>query len=144
MTIKKNRIKEIVKDILWLDTKNLSNLTLPQLEQKMKEEGFHESVIKDLISVLQEKLIKIGEQDFQKWLYHLNFQVPDGLQNEKSAAEFYEKHHFWIEDELVKLEEETKLSWDVQSVDLKKLDVKARKAQLVIRHRLSEIVLELI
>lgn len=127
-----------------MDSKDLSNLTLSKLEQKMKEERFDNNLIKDLIEVLKQRVIKFGENDFQKWLYHLSFKCPEEFQDESFAIEIYEKYHSWIEEAIVKLEQETKISWEVQSEDLKKFDIKARKVQLVIRHRLSEIVLELI
>lgn len=127
-----------------MDTKDLSNLTLSKLERKMKEESFDNNLIKDLIEVLKQRVIKFGENDFQKWLYNHSFKCPEEFQNESFAIEIYEKYHSWIEEEIVKLEQETKFSWEVQSEDLKEFNIKARKVQLVIRHRLSEIVLELI
>jgi len=140
----KSGIKKIVKDILWMDNKDLNNLTLSKIEQKMKEENFDNNLINDLIEVLKQKLIESGEKEFQKWLYNLNFRCPVDFQEESFAKEIYKKYHSWIEEEIVKLEKETKISWEVQSEDLKEFDIKARKVQLVIRHRLSEIVLELI
>ncbi|MED3791349.1 hypothetical protein P4571_02670 [Niallia alba] len=127
-----------------MDTKDLSNLSLSKLEQKMKEDSFEDNLIKDLIVVLKQRLIEFGERDFQKWLYNLNFKYPEDFQDESFAKEIYEKYQFWVEEEIVRLEKETNISWEVQSEDLEKFDIKARKVQLVIRHRLSEIVLELI
>ncbi|MDU1847059.1 MAG: hypothetical protein E6778_16115 [Niallia nealsonii] len=127
-----------------MDTKDLSNLSLSKLEQKMKEDSFEDNLIKDLIVVLKQRLIEFGERDFQKWLYNLNFKYPEDFQDESFTKEIYEKYQFWVEEEIVRLEKETNISWEVQSEDLEKFDIKARKVQLVIRHRLSEIVLELI
>ncbi|RCW73066.1 hypothetical protein [Saliterribacillus persicus] len=134
----------MAKDILGMDRKGLSNLTLNELEQKMREEQFDDNLIKDLMEVLKQRLIKYGESEFQKWLYNLNFRCPEEFQNESLALEFYERNHAWIEEQTAKLEQETNISWLVQAEDLKDYNINARKVQLVIRHRLSEIVLELI
>jgi len=140
----KNSIKKIVKEILWMDTKDLNNLTLPKLEQKMKEEHFDNNLISELMTVLKQKRMETSEKEFQEWLYNLNFKCPEVFQEEGFAKKIYEKYQYWIEEEIVKLEKETKTSWEMQSEDLKEFDIKARKVQLVIRHRLTEIVLELI
>ena len=144
--INKHKIIRNVKEILGMDTKgySLNNLTLSNLEKKMKEEKFNDQLINDLIEVLKQRKIKFGEKDFQIWLYALHYKCPDEFQDESFSIKFYERHHSWIEDEIVKLEKETKISWEVQSEDLEKFNIKARKVQLVIRHRLSEIVLELL
>ncbi|MCC2250461.1 hypothetical protein JUJ52_10860 [Virgibacillus sp. AGTR] len=55
----------------------------------------------------------------------------------------YRYYRKWIEDEVVKLENETKLSWEEQTEDIEDLNIKARKTQLVLRHR-SDVVLELL
>ncbi|MEI5908032.1 hypothetical protein WAK64_13305 [Bacillus spongiae] len=139
----KKRLKKTIKDIMWLDTKDLSNLTLAKLEQKMKEENFEENLLTNVIEVLKQRLVEFGEKDFQEWLYNLNFKCPDEFQDERFAKDIYEKSQFWIEEEILKLEKETKISWEVQAEDLKEFQEKARKIQLIIRHRLSEIVLDL-
>ena len=141
----KEKTTKIVKEILWMNTKadRLKNLTLSNLEKKMKEKNFDDNLIIDLIEVWKQRIIKLGEKDFQLWLYNLDFKTPDEFLEESFAIKFYEKYHTWIEKEIVKLEKETKISWEIQSEDLKKFTTKARKVQLVIRHRVSEIVLAL-
>jgi hypothetical protein len=42
------------------------------------------------------------------------------------------------------LEKETGLSWEIQTEDLRDVNEKARKVQLVIRDRLSNIALDLL
>ncbi|MFB1051284.1 hypothetical protein [Paraliobacillus sp. JSM ZJ581] len=60
------------------------------------------------------------------------------------ANENYAKYHYWIEEEVAKLEKETKISWEEQSEALKECNIEGRKVQLFIRHHLSMFVLEMI
>lgn len=75
--IKKDKTSKIIKELLWMDTKDdrLRILTLGNLEKKMKEDCFDNNLIKELIEVLKQRIIKFGEQDFQQWLYKLNLTV---------------------------------------------------------------------
>lgn len=129
-----------------MDTTNysLQNLTLSNLEKKMKEEHFDNNLIKDLIKILEQRIDKLGEKEFQNWLYHLDFKCPEEFQDESVTIKMYENSSSWIEEEIVKLEKEIKLSWEEQSEDLEEFHIKARKVQLVIRHRLYEVVLALL
>lgn len=120
-----------------------SKFTLENLERKMKEEGFDKGCIADLMSVFKTRISKYGREEFQKWIYYLDFSVPEEFQDEETAIRFYLKHRQWIESEVMKLEKEIKLSWEIQTEDLENLDDRARKAQLVIRDRLTGIVLDL-
>ncbi|WP_197284359.1 hypothetical protein [Bacillus sp. JCM 19041] len=49
-----------------------------------------------------------------------------------------------MEEQISRLENELKLSWEEQSEDLKELDEKARKVQLILRQRLTNIVFDLV
>ncbi|SHH80555.1 hypothetical protein [Virgibacillus chiguensis] len=84
-----------------------------------------------------------GKSVFQTWIANLNYQVPEPFRKEEKAEQIYESFTEWMEDEVIKLENETGLPWEEQAEDLANLSIKARKAQLVLRHRISDIVLEL-
>jgi hypothetical protein len=128
---------------LNLKDKKVDRITLEKLEMKMNEEKFDKDFKAEIVSVLKERMEKGDEEEFQKWLSNLHFRVPEEFQDEQTSIRIYERHHQWLEVEVTKLEKETKLSWEIQTEDSANLDDKARKAQLVIRHRLSEIVLDL-
>ncbi|MFC0015253.1 MULTISPECIES: hypothetical protein [Allobacillus] len=139
-----DKVVKIVKDTLWMDNKNLNNITLNNLENKMNEVGFDDDFIKEIIQVFKQKIVEQGEREFQQELVNLHFKCPGEFQSEEKAVQTYDKYHSWLESEVKNLENETKLSWEKQTEDIEELNEKARKTQLVIRHRLSEIVLELI
>ncbi|MFC0091669.1 hypothetical protein ACFFJI_12260 [Allobacillus sp. GCM10007491] len=126
-----------------MNNKNLDNISLNNLEKKMNEKGFDDDFIKEIIQAFKQRIDKQGEKQFKNWLVNLHFNCPDEFQNEEKAVQVYDKYCSWIESEVNNLEDETKLSWERQTEDIKELDEKARKTQLVIRHRLSEIVLDL-
>ncbi|MBR7553451.1 hypothetical protein KC820_04700 [Allobacillus sp. SKP8-2] len=132
-----------MRDFLWMNNKNLDNISLNNLEKKMNEKGFDDDFIKEIIQAFKQRIDKQGEKQFKNWLVNLHFNCPDEFQNEEKAVQVYDKYCSWIESEVNNLEDETKLSWERQTEDIKELDEKARKTQLVIRHRLSEIVLDL-
>ena len=133
--------------MLWkklnLKDRKVDKITLENLQMKMNEEKFDKDFKEEIVGVLKQRIEKDGEEEFQKWLSNLHFRVPEEFQDEQTSIRIYEKHHRWLEEEVTKLENETKLSWEIQTEDSENLDDKARKAQLVIRHRLSEIVLDL-
>ncbi|MBA4536517.1 hypothetical protein H1Z61_04980 [Bacillus aquiflavi] len=137
-------INRFLKDVLWVKDDNLSNYTLTNIEQMMIKDKFQHEFIKEIIALFRKRIEKYGEKEFQLWFSQLNFTVPEEFQNEKACIQIYEKYHFWFEKEVEKLEKETKLSWEKQTEDIKFLHEKARKVQLVIRHRLSEIQLALL
>ncbi|RHW38910.1 hypothetical protein D1B31_13075 [Neobacillus notoginsengisoli] len=120
-----------------------TKLTLGKIESTMREMEFEQSALEELMVFLEERLKRSGERAFRKWLKYLHYRVPEGYKDEQIAIAFYERHSLWIECEVIKLEQETKRPWEIQAEDLQELDPRAQKAQLVIRHRLSEVVLEL-
>ncbi|MGK7377645.1 hypothetical protein ACSFXN_07360 [Planococcus sp. 1R117A] len=132
------------KKVLDLKKRHWNEITLEQLEMKMNEENFDKEFIEEILGIFKERIEKHGKEAFGKWIYNLHFRVPEEFQNEKIAISIYEKYHKWLEEEVIKLENETKMSWELQTEDLRGLNNKARKAQLVIRHRLSETVLDLL
>ncbi|MDN7245629.1 hypothetical protein QWY16_09190 [Planococcus shenhongbingii] len=132
------------KKELHLKKKHWDEITVEQLERKMNEEKFDKEFIEEILKIFKERIEKHGKEAFGKWIYNLHFRVPEEFQNEQISISVYEKYHKWLEGEVIKLENETKMSWEIQTEDLQDLDNKARKAQLVIRHRLSEIVLDLL
>jgi primase-polymerase (primpol)-like protein len=123
--------------------KHLRDLTISNLEQQMKKEKFNENFTATILEVLKARLVKYGDAGFQEWLYELNFNIPEEFTDESLALNIYLMNEKWMEEELVKLEHETGLSWEVQAEDLQSTDMRVIKAQLVTRHRLSEIILEL-
>lgn len=128
---------------MW--TKNaLKNITLSNIEKKMREEGFDIEFINELISIFQKYKSEKNEKEFQKRIYNLHYRLPEEFREEETCIKIYQRSQWWIENETIKLEKETKLSWEVQTEDIQQLDEKIRKTQLVIRHRLSEIVYNLI
>ncbi|WP_042222181.1 hypothetical protein [Oceanobacillus manasiensis] len=139
----KEKVTSFVKDFLWIKDTSFANITLDRLEQKMREATFERGLIKGLLLIFEKRIQEQGERAFQHWLVNLHFKCPDEFQNEEKAIQIYDTYYLWLENEVTKLEIETKLRWEEQTEDIKGLDEKARKTQLVIRHRLSEIVLEL-
>lgn len=136
--------KKFIKDMFWMEDKNLERLSLKNLKQQMKENQFDPNFIHELSAAFETRINTQGEAEFKKWLKNLHFKVPEEFEGEKEALQVYEKYQSWIDEEVTKLEDETGLPWERQTEDIQHLNHKARKAQLVIRHRLSEIVLELL
>jgi predicted metal-dependent hydrolase len=118
-------------------------VTLESVKYLMEKEQFDPKVMNELLMMIEKRIKRDGDEQFQKWFSNLHFSVPDEYMDEAVAKAFYQKHSEWIEDEIKKLEEEVLLSWEEQSEDLIELDDEARKAQLVIRHRLTDIYLDL-
>ncbi len=67
-----------------------------------------------------------------------------GFKDEITAINIYNKYPQLMEEQISRLENELKLSWEEQSEDLKELDEKARKVQLILRQRLTNIVFDLV
>lgn len=122
---------------------NIDNLTMENLDMGMKKIGLSASFAADIISSLQSRLNSQGEEAFQEWLANLHFKLPEEFQDEQIAKQLYIKHQSIIESEVKKLEKETKLGWEIQTEDIEHLHNQARKTQLVIRHRLTEVVMDL-
>lgn len=118
-------------------------ITVIDLENKMIRAGYDEGFIQEILAVCKKRINKYGQKEFQHWLYDLNYKLPEEFQNENKAIHIYENYSPWIEEEIIKLENETKLSWEEQAEDIKDIDLRARKAQLVIRHRLTDVTFDL-
>lgn len=135
----------MIKRIFGFKYQNhLKNITLKNIEVKLYELGFTEVVVTDLMAILEKRYEQYGEQKFQEWFNGLHFRVPEEFKDEKFVTEFYQKHADFIEKQVKQLESETELSWEVQTEDIKQLNEKARKVQLVVRDSLSGIALELL
>ncbi|MEB1808504.1 MAG: hypothetical protein LPK26_14635 [Bacillaceae bacterium] len=121
-----------------------ADATLQLLQVKMMEQNFDPLLIEELIATFNKRIDTYGEKAFTKWLSKLHYSVPEEFQEEQVAITTYEKYQTWIDEEVEKLENETKLPWQTQTEDLENLDGRARKAQLVLRHRMTELAYELI
>lgn len=127
-----------------IERKKSREIILDDLERKMLEENYDRTVIAKLLSIFESRVSKNGIKKFQKWITSLNYRLPEELENEQVSIDLYDKGQAWFESEVVKLEEETQLTWIAQTEDIKNLDEKARKAQLVIRTRLTELVIDML
>ena len=106
--------------------------------------GFNNEFAEEIMIILEKKFNKYGEKQFQEWFSGLHYRIPEELKDELLAIKIYEKHSLLIEEQIKELEKETKLSWEIQTEELKNINEKARKVQLVIRDRLSGIALDLL
>lgn len=130
---------------LGMENKNhVNKLTLANLEQEMENEEFPKVLIKEIVAHFNMMINEKGDEKFKHWIFNLHFQILEPFKNELKAENIYNKYEDWIEREIVKLENETDLSWQEQSADLEKVNLKARKAQLVLRHRMTEVVLNVL
>ncbi|QKG85664.1 hypothetical protein GXN76_15220 [Kroppenstedtia pulmonis] len=136
--------KPSVKNFLGGKRDHLSKITLDNIEQMMIHHECDKGFIEEILAVFEKRIEMYGEKEFQHWFHHLCFKVPEEFQNEKESVRIYRKYSSWMEREVRKLESETGLSWEEQTADIMYFNAKARKAQLVIRHRLSEIALDLL
>lgn len=139
----------IISDLLGMEDKKLKNkllamLNLENLEKKMQRSGFPEKLIEEIIDDFKVVKNERGDKKFSEWMYKLNYKIPEPYQDEVKAENIYTKHKTWIERENVKLEDETELSWQEQSADLTHVSTEARKAQLVLRQRISDLVLNIL
>ncbi|WP_051388453.1 hypothetical protein [Virgibacillus salarius] len=139
-----NKLNKFFYGFLGVENKKLDGITLYTLEQKMIDKKFPENLIEELLVEFNKIINERGERGFQKCLVNLNYQVPEPYKSELNAEKMYGYYRKWIEDEVVKLENETKLSWEEQTEDIEDLNIEARKTQLVLRHRISDVVLELL
>ena len=126
------------------DGKSLVNITLENIQNKMYEMGFNKGFVEEIMIILEKRFNKYGEKEFQEWFNGLHYRILEELKDELLAIKIYEKHGLLIEEQVEKLEKETKLSWELQTEELKNINEKARKVQLVIRDRLSGIALDLL
>ncbi|QSS99677.1 hypothetical protein IMZ31_16660 [Pontibacillus sp. ALD_SL1] len=120
------------------------NITLTNLQLKMEKDKMDKKVIESLTLVFENRLTEMGVEGFQKWLNDLHFRTPEEFLNHDYALAIYDESRSWFEKEVIKLEKETGLPWQEQAEDLKSEDERIRKTQLVLRHRISEMVLDLL
>ncbi|WP_208585949.1 hypothetical protein [Gracilibacillus suaedae] len=126
------------------DRNSLVNISLENIQKAMYEMGYYKEFVEEIITTLEKRVNKYSEEEFQEWFNKLNYRLPDEFSDEIFAIKIYENHSFLIEEEVIKLEKETELPWEKQAEDLKNINEKARKVQLVIRNRLSDIALDLL
>ncbi|MBM7840818.1 hypothetical protein JOC54_004111 [Alkalihalobacillus xiaoxiensis] len=125
--------------------KSPTNLTIKAIEAKLAEYGFSNGFTQEVGSVLAERKKEFDNDTlFQKWLTRLHYRLPEGFKSEGKAAQLYDQYKIEIDHVLKQLEQETKLSWQTQTEDLNYLNESARKCQLVIRHRLTEAIDEIL
>ncbi|PKR77355.1 hypothetical protein CEY16_11525 [Halalkalibacillus sediminis] len=135
----------MIKKILgFKDRNSFINFSLEKIETAMYEMGFNRDFVEEIITPLEKRVSKYGENEFQEWFNELNYRLPGEFKDELFATKIYENHKLLIEEEVINLEKETKLPWKIQAKDLKDINEKARKVQLVIRHRLSDIALDML
>ncbi|MBM4761198.1 hypothetical protein [Bacillus sp. B15-48] len=132
-----------MKRLFGFRDRKLKNFTLEKIHAKMMEMNFNRGLIIELVDVFKNRINEHGEAAFRKWFSELDYRLPEEFEDESLAIKIYENYSNWIENEVNQLERETKLSWEQQTEDLIELDEKARKVQLVIRNRLSDIALDL-
>ncbi|WP_047983355.1 hypothetical protein [Ornithinibacillus californiensis] len=126
------------------DKNSLAPITLDNIQRAMYEIGFDKAFVGEIIKPLAIRVNNNSERKFQEWFYELHYRLPDEFKDDEFAIKLYENHASFIEKEVIKLEKETELPWEKQAEDLGHLDEKASKVQLVIRHRLSDIALDLL
>ena len=134
----------IKKIFSFKDRKSLVNITLDNIQNKMYVIGFNKEFVEEIMIILEERFNKYGKKEFQEWFNGLHYRIPDEFNDELLAIKIYEKHSLLIEEQVKEIEKETNLSWELQTEELKNINEKARKVQLVIRDRLSGIALDLL
>ncbi|RDW17456.1 hypothetical protein [Oceanobacillus chungangensis] len=134
----------MIKKIFNFKDKPLVNITLDNIQNRMYEIGFNKEFVEEIMIILVKRFNKSGKKEFQEWFNGLHYRIPDEFNDELLAIKIYEKHSLLIEEQIKELEKETKLSWEIQTEELKNINEKARKVQLVIRDRLSGIALDLL
>ena len=134
----------IKKIFVFKDRKSLVNITLDNIQNRMYEIGSNKEFVEEIMRILKKRFNKYGEKEFQEWFNGLHYRIPEEFKDELLAIKIYEKHRLLIEERVKELEKETKLSWELQTEELKNINVKARKVQLVIRDMLSSIALDLL
>lgn len=122
---------------------SLNKITLEKIEKGMEAYKFPANIKADLLTFFHERVRQQGINEFRLYMYNLPFTVPQEIENERIAKALYEENEAWFEAEINNLEDALQLTFEVQSEDLNHLHVAARKVQLVIRHRLSEITLDI-
>lgn len=123
-----------------LNKKNMEKLELEAIRKQMMNDKFDHQVLEELINLLNYRIKKDGEEQFQSWFSALHYRIPEEFEDKEFTRQFYLNHKLWIEKEIINLEKELKIPWEIQAEDLNSNDEKEKKVQLVIRHRLTEIV----
>lgn len=134
----------MIKKIFDFKDKSLVNITLDNIQNKMYEVGFNKEFVREVMIVLEKRFNNYGEKEFQEWFKGLHYRIPEEFNDELVTIKIYEEHSHLIEEQVKEIEKETKLSWEIQTEELKIINEKARKVQLVIRDRLSGIALDLL
>ena len=134
----------IRKIFSFKDRHSLHQITLKNIQEKMYKIGFNKQFTEELMVFLQNIFDVYGDKRFQQWFIRWHYRIPEEFKDESLAVKLYEKHSLLIEEHIEALEKGTKSSWEIQTEDLKNIDEKARKSQLVIRNRLWDIALDLL
>lgn len=124
--------------------KRKSSVSLAALREKMIERKFDKALMNEILTVLQHRIVQDGMEAFQDWIEHLDYRLPEEFEAEGTALRLYEQSSGWLEEEVHKLEQRTKLPWQEQTEDLSERDEQVRKTQLVLRQYLTEMVFEII
>lgn len=129
---------------IWFNLTTSNKITLHNIEKTMNNRGFDVKFIDGLLYSFKKRIEVYGEDHFRRWIYNLNYTLPEEFHNKETCLSVYERTTPWIEEEISSLENETKLSWNEQAADLNAEDERVRKVQLVIRHRLTEIISDIL
>lgn len=137
-------MSRLLKKLFGQKKNKFEYLTLENIKNKLLEMNFNKELANEIMVTLNKRKNECGKVKLKEWLNELNYRVPEDFQDEMTAINIYNKYSQWVEEEISRIENEIKLSWEKQSEDLKELDEKARKVQLILRQRLTDIVLELV
>ncbi|MCA1066139.1 hypothetical protein QTG56_25370 (plasmid) [Rossellomorea sp. AcN35-11] len=129
---------------IWFNLTTANKITLHNIEEMMTNEGFDVKFIDGLLYSFKKRIEVHGEDQFRKWICELNYTLPEEFHNKETCLSVYERSSEWIEEEIRRLEAETRLSWTEQAADLEIEDERACKVQLVIRHRLTEVISDIL
>lgn len=124
--------------------RKLAGNTLANLEKMLIAYEFPPGLRSEILDDFQKRMDKDGTRQFNIWYGNLHYSTPEEYQDEMRAEKIYDSYPSWIEKEVDILEKETGLPWEEQTNDIPSSSEKARKVKLVIRHRLSEIQLDLL
>ncbi|MGM8211854.1 hypothetical protein ACLIBH_03560 [Virgibacillus sp. W0430] len=121
----------------------LNKITLEKIDAGMEAYNFSHDVKNFLLDAFKERIRQQGINEFKMYIYNLHFTVPQEIEDEHTAAQLYELNEVWFDQEVKKLENELKIPFEEQAEDLADKHINVRKTQLVIRHRLSSIILDI-
>lgn len=130
-------------NMIWKAVKRKPTINLEKIKQQMLDLNMDNAFVDEVISFLRQGEERVGQERFQQWLHEADYSIPLELQRDERWIELYDRHQEQIEEEVKKLEVETKLPWQEQTEDVSELEEKARKVVLVVRHRVSGAILEL-